>query len=222
MYKYVFFDLDGTLTQSEFAIINSLIYAMNKMGIEVENRESIKKFIGPPLVLAFKEFCDLSEEDAKQAAAYYREYYNAGEMFNAPLYDGIEEVLKKLSEEGAVLYVVTSKPKVFSEKIVEHFGILKYFKKVVGPELKDISYSKQELIGIAMKDVCDNGEVTEELRSQCIMIGDRCFDIDGAKLNGIASIGVLYGYGSREELTEAGASYIAENTKEVGDIVLGI
>lgn len=222
MFKYAFFDLDGTLTQSEFGIINSLLYAMEKMGIEVEDRESVKKFIGPPLVLAFKEFCDLSEEDAKQAAVYYRECYNAGEMFNAPLYDGIEKVLKTLTEQGVTLYVVTSKPKVFAEKIVDHFDILKYFKKVVGPELKDISYSKEELVKMAMQDIADaaDGVITDEIRKNCVMIGDRLFDIEGAEKNSIASIGVLYGYGNRKELEEAGATYIAEDTKQVGDIVL--
>ena len=223
MFKYAFFDLDGTLTQSEFAIINSVVYAMKKMGVKIEDRESVKRFIGPPLMTSFKEFYNMSEEEAKQATAYYREFYNAGEMFNAPLYEGIDDTLKRLTQEGAELYVVTSKPAVFAEKITENFDILKYFKKVVGPDLKNADPSKKDLIRMAMEDICgEDGEITDELKSQCIMIGDRHFDIDGAVLNNIASIGVLYGYGSREELEEAGATFIAENTKEVGDIVLGI
>lgn len=223
MFKYAFFDLDGTLTQSEFAIINSVVYAMKKMGVEIEDRESVKRFIGPPLMTSFKEFYNMSEEEAKQATAYYREFYNAGEMFNAPLYEGIDDTLKRLTQEGAELYVVTSKPAVFAEKITENFDILKYFKKVVGPDLNNADPSKKDLIRMAMEDICgEDGEITDELKPQCIMIGDRHFDIDGAVLNNIASIGVLYGYGSREELEEAGATFIAENTKEVGDIVLGI
>ena len=123
MYKYVFFDLDGTLTQSEFGIINSVIYALNKMGVEVGDRELVKRFIGPPLLVSFKEFYKMSDEDAEKAASLYRECYNAGEIFNAPLFDGIEELLKKLTEAGIKLYVVTSKPEVFAKRILEHYGI---------------------------------------------------------------------------------------------------
>ena len=131
MFKYAFFDLDGTLTQSEFGIINSIIYALDKMGIEVTDRESVKRFIGPPLTAAFKDFYDMNDEDAAKATKIYREYYNAGEMYNAPLYDGVEKVLADLYEKGVKMYIVTSKPKVFAEKIADHFDVLKYFEKVV-------------------------------------------------------------------------------------------
>ncbi len=100
MYKYAFFDLDGTLTQSEFGILNSILYALQKMNYKVEDKESIKCFIGPPLVQSFMQFCQMSEEDAKQATAYYREHYNGGEMYNAPLYEGIGEMLRELHSKG--------------------------------------------------------------------------------------------------------------------------
>ena len=235
MYKYAFFDLDGTLTQSEFGIINSIVYALVKMGYEKPDRESVMRFIGPPLVLAFKDFYKMSDEDAKKAASIYREYYNAGEMYNAPLYDGIEDTLKRLAESGVELYVVTSKPKVFSEKIVDHFGILKYFRKVVGPELSDVNYSKQELIRAAMdysvRGIFDNqtADDSEDRINQenvvvdpaeYIMVGDRKFDIEGAVLNGIDSIGALFGYGTKEELEKAGATYFAENAGQIADTIL--
>lgn len=217
MYKYAFFDLDGTLTQSEFGIMNSILYALQKMNYKVEDKESIKCFIGPPLVQSFMEFCRMSEEDAKQATAYYREHYNGGEMYNAPLYEGIEEMLRELHENGTKLYVVTSKPTFFAQRIVEHFDILKYFVKVIGPELKDINYTKEELIRQAMCDI--SPEDPDAVRSFCIMVGDRLYDIEGAVKNQIDSIGVLYGYGSEKELVDAGASFIARDAKEVGAII---
>ena len=208
MYKYVFFDLDGTLTQSEFGIINSIMYALNKMNIKVEDPESIKRFIGPPLMQSFKKFYDMNDSDAEQATNYYREYYNAGEMYNAPLYDGIEETLKTLKENGKKLYVVTSKPTVFASRIVEKFDIMKYFEEVIGPDLSDKEYTKDDLVKIAIEKTKGNAE-------ECIMIGDRFYDIDGAKSNNIDSVGVTYGYGSKEELVKAGAVYIAETPKDI-------
>ena len=217
MYKYVFFDLDGTLTQSEFGIINSIVYALNKMGIEVEDRESVKRFIGPPLIVAFKDFYKMSEEDAEKAAGYYRECYKAGEIFNAPLYDGIEDTLKKLKEAGKELYVVTSKPAVFAERIVEHYDIAKYFEEVIGPDLSDKSYTKDELVAAAMAKTTTG----EPDLSEYLMVGDRYYDIDGAKANGIDSVGVLFGYGTRDELEKAGATHIAETPADITTIAIG-
>ncbi|MBR6402760.1 MAG: HAD hydrolase-like protein [Eubacterium sp.] len=217
MYKYVFFDLDGTLTQSEFGIINSIVYALNKMGIDVEDRETVKRFIGPPLIVAFKDFYQMSDEDAEKAAGYYRECYKAGEMYNAPLYDGIEETLRKLKEAGKVLYVVTSKPTVFASRIVEHYNIDKYFEDVIGPDLSDKSYTKDELVAAAMAKTTDG----EPVLSEYLMVGDRYYDIDGAKANGIDSMGVLFGYGTREELEKAGATHIVETPEDISPIAIG-
>ena len=212
MYKYLFFDLDGTLTQSEFGIINSIIYALGQMGIEVDDPESVKRFIGPPLIKAFKDFYQMNDEDASKAAVIYRERYSGGEMYNAPLYPGIAEVVKTLYDKGFKLYVVTSKPTVYAEKIVEHFDILQYFENVIGPQLGDKSYSKDELVATAIKEAAGDGEINP---ADYVMIGDRFYDIDGANANGIDSIGVLYGYGKREELEEAGATLIAETTEDI-------
>ena len=216
MYKNVFFDLDGTLTQSEFGIINSVIYALSRVGIEESDPQALKRFIGPPLGKAFKEFYQMDDSDADKATAIYREYYSAGEMFNAPLYPGIKDTLRTLYEKGHKLYVVTSKPTVFAEKIVEHFEVLKYFEGVIGPELGNKSYTKEELVSAAMNKAAEDGNINPD---DYIMIGDRYFDIDGAKANGIASIGVLYGYGNRKELEEAGATYIAETAEMIIKIV---
>ena len=138
-------------------------------------------------------------------------------MYNAPLYEGIEEMLRELHENGTKLYVVTSKPTFFAQRIVEHFDILKYFVKVIGPELKDINYTKEELIRQAMCVI--SPEDPDAVRSSCVMVGDRLYDIEGAVKNQIDSIGVLYGYGSEKELVDAGASFIARDAKEVGAII---
>ncbi|MCR5629238.1 HAD hydrolase-like protein [Eubacterium sp.] len=215
MYNYVFFDLDGTLTQSEFGILNSVAFALEKLGIKVDNKESLKKFIGPPLAASFRDFFGMDEENIEKAIGYYRECYNGGEIFNAPLYDGIEETLKTLSDNGVKMFVVTSKPAHMAKKIIEHFDISKYFEDVVGPDLKDRSYSKKELVEAAINKATD----TPNLKDY-IMIGDRCFDIEGAVGNNIDSIGVLYGYGNREELANAGATYIIDFPKDIVKTVL--
>ena len=215
MYKYVFFDLDGTLTQSEFGIINSVIYALNKMGVEVGDRELVKRFIGPPLLVSFKEFYKMSDEDAEKAASLYRECYNAGEIFNAPLFDGIEELLKKLTEAGIKLYVVTSKPEVFAKRILEHYGIKQFFEKVIGPDLSEKDSSKAKMVKMAMYDTSDAPEISEY-----VMVGDRFYDIEGAKANGIDSIAVLYGYGNREEFEKAGATHIVNTPEDIARTVI--
>lgn len=215
MYNYVFFDLDGTLTQSEFGILNSVAFALEKLGIKVDNKESLKKFIGPPLAASFRDFFGMDEENIEKAIGYYRECYNGGEIFNAPLYDGIEETLKTLSDKGVKMFVVTSKPAHMAKKIIEHFDISKYFEDVVGPDLKDRSYSKKELVEAAINKTTD----TPNLKDY-IMIGDRCFDIEGAVGNNIDSIGVIYGYGNREEFEEAGATYIIDKPKDILEVVL--
>lgn len=215
MYKYVFFDLDGTLTQSEFGIINSVIYALNKMGVEVGDRELVKRFIGPPLLVSFKEFYKMSDEEAEKAASLYRECYNAGEIFNAPLFDGIEELLKKLTEAGIKLYVVTSKPEVFAKRILEHYGIKQFFEKVIGPDLSEKDSSKAKMVKTAINDTSDAPEISEY-----VMVGDRFYDIEGAKANGIDSIAVLYGYGNREEFEKAGATHIVNTPEDIARTVI--
>ncbi|MCR4588368.1 MAG: HAD-IA family hydrolase [Lachnospiraceae bacterium] len=209
MYNSVFFDLDGTITQSEFGIIESILYALEKLGIHEENPDNLKRFIGPPLFNAFQDFYDLSDEKAEEAVRIYREYYGGGGMFNAPLYEGIADTIKTLHAQGKKLYVVTSKPTPFAKRIVEHFELLSYFEEVVGPDFSDKGYTKEALVKRAM-----------ELSGapDYIMVGDRHYDIEGAKAAGIHSIGVTYGYGSRKELEEAGATYVADHASEIQSI----
>ena len=210
-YRYVFMDLDGTIIQSEFGIIRSARVALEKMGIDTqgETDEEMLKFIGPPLYNSFHDFYGMGEEDTLLAVKYYREYYEAGGLFDAPLYDGIREVIERLVSEGRKVFVVTSKPGVTAERIIEHFGLSESVTAVIGPDKSERSPKKKELIerAISENDIMDKASV--------VMIGDRKYDVEGAVEAGVDSIGVLYGYGSRDELEAAGATYIAETPEDI-------
>lgn len=206
-YRYIFWDLDGTLTDSAEGIINSVVYALKRFGIEAD-REELYKFVGPPLFDSFREFCGFSENDAEKAVAYYREYFADRGIFENRVYDGIEETLAKLKEKGYKLYVATSKPTEYTVRILDKFGISQYFEYVSGSSLAGNDGSKAAIIKRAV-------EQSGAAASEILMVGDRKFDIEGAKKNGVAAVGVLYGYGSRRELEEAGADYIAESAEDL-------
>ncbi len=221
-YNYLLFDLDGTLTKSEYGIIDSAIYALDKMGVPAEDPEELKKFIGPPLYVSFREFYGMSQEDAERAVVYYREFYEKEGIYNAPLYEVIAEILEKLRSDGYKLLVVTSKPAVLAEVVLKHNEIRDYFEAVVGPSKEKKQADKIVLINEAI-DCIAGGEgldgsdekTRKDIMAKTIMIGDRFYDIEAAVKTGIDSIGVLYGYGSREELSQAGATYIAESTGDI-------
>lgn len=248
-YKYLFWDLDGTLTQSEFGIIDSVIYALKRMNIEPESRENLKKFIGPPLYESFKNFYNMTPENAEEAVRLYREFYTKEGVFRAPLYDGISELLEKLTALGYRNMVVTSKPADLADVVVDHNGIKQYFDAIVGPTRAEKHSDKTILIETAMKlckkegahgvvtpgdilnivqdsdktdgknctshDIGAAAEINEEIRRSSVMIGDRHYDINAAVKCGIDSIGVLFGYGSEEELKAAGATYLAETSEKI-------
>lgn len=208
-YKYLFFDLDGTLTEPGIGITNSVMYALEKFGIKVNDRMELYKFIGPPLVDSFKEFYGFDDLKAWKAVEYYREYFSRDGLFENRVYDGIDELLQKLISDGHELYVATSKPTEYSIRILEKFDLLKYFNYVSGSNMDEKNSSKAMIIEHAL-------QISKADKNDVLMIGDRHHDINGAKANGIASLGVLFGYGSLEELRMAGADYIAE---EVNDIL---
>ena len=210
-YKYLFFDLDGTLTQSEFGIIDSVLYALNKLGIEESDREKLKKFIGPPLFDSFSNYYHMDQQKADEAVRLYHEIYEVKGVYNQPLYEGIKDVLERLTKDGFTLFVVTSKPTEMAEIVLKHDGIREFFKEVIGPSRKERHYDKEFLIRKALSLL---GEYSETAPLS-LMIGDRHYDIEGAVRAGIDSMGVLYGYGSREELEGAGATYIVESPEEI-------
>ncbi len=212
-YDVILFDLDGTLTDPGLGITNSVMHALKKYGIEVSDRTSLYKFIGPPLIDSFEKHFGFSHEEAVKSVDYYREYYKEKGIYENEVYAGIEELLKNLNEKGKKIILATSKPEPFAKEILRHFGIEKHFLFAAGSTMSETRTNKAEVIEYALSE-CG---ITD--KSAVVMVGDREHDIIGAKKNGIDSIGVLFGYGSREELESAGATYIAETVEAIENIV---
>jgi phosphoglycolate phosphatase len=216
MYSNVFFDLDGTLTQSEFGIIEGARRALTHFGIDCSDTEELKKFIGPPLYVTFHDGYGLSEEDSNEAIRIYREYYTATGVYQAPLYDGIFDLLTDLKKNGKKVMMTTSKPFALATTVAKSNEIFDLFDGIIGPDLNEKNPSKTVLILKAM----DTLGLGEDDRKQCVMVGDRFYDIEGANEAGIDSIGVLYGYGSKDELEKAGATHIAEDVAVLRKLLL--
>lgn len=215
MYEYILFDLDGTLTDPGIGITNSVMFALKRYDIEVSDRCELYKFIGPPLTDSFEEYYGFSKEEAKTAVEYYREYYRDKGIFENMVYDGLEDLLKTLKAKNKILIVATSKPEVFARQILEHFDIAKYFTYIAGSDLNGTRVRKDEVIKYALES-CNIIDL-----SKAIMVGDREHDIIGAKKIGMDSIGVLFGYGDRNELEKAGADFIADTVSDIGKILCG-
>jgi len=213
--QIILFDLDGTITDSQLGITRSAAYALERFGIHIEDPSTLKFFVGPPLHDSFVEHYGFSAEEASRAVDTYREYYREKGIFENEVYPGVPEMLQRLKENDRRIIMATSKPTVFARRILEHFSLDGYFSYVSGAELSGVRNNKDEVIEYALEQ-CG---ITD--RSQCVMVGDRKHDIIGAKKTGLASIGVLYGYGDRPELETAGADRIAEDVDELVDILLG-
>ena len=210
MKQYLLFDLDGTLTDPMVGITSSVQYALEKFGIHVRYLKELIPFIGPPLAESFQKFYGFSKEDAEKAIQYYREYYAPKGIFENEVYEGISEMLAHLTEAGFTLLVATSKPTVFARKVLKHFGMEDYFSFVGGSELDGSRTKKAEVISYILKTCGIEAK-------EAIMIGDRRHDIEGGKACGLESVGVLYGYGTEQELTEAGADHIIRTVAELED-----
>lgn len=209
MYEYVLFDLDGTLTDPGIGITNSVAYALKRWNIEVQDRKTLYRFIGPPLQDSFQEYYGFSAEDAIRAVDVYREYFREKGLFENEVYPGVEEMLKSLKAQGKTLIVATSKPEVFAIRILKHFQLDGYFTVIAGATMDSSRSRKGDVIAYALKEA----GVTD--LSKAVMVGDREHDIIGAKQNGLDSIGVLFGYGDREEMEKAGATYIAPTVEDI-------
>lgn len=215
-YTHILFDLDGTLTESGPGIMNSVSYALAKLGKSSQPPEILRKFVGPPLAHSFVHFCGFAKEEVPAAIETYREYYREKGMFENSVYPGIEEMLQSLKDAGLHLAVATSKPELLSLQILEHFDLKPYFEVICGATMDEKRVKKGEIIADAIKEL----GITETDKSHVLMVGDREHDIFGAKENGGASMGVLFGYGSREELETAGADDIAESAAEITEKIL--
>ena len=209
----IFFDLDGTLTDSAPGIIHSVQYALKKYGIEAEEND-LRSFIGPPLVHSFQERYGFDHDKALEAVTYYREYFTAGGMFENSVYPGVEEMLQKLKEDGLVLAVATSKPELFSKQILEHFTLTRYFDFIGGAAMDESRATKVEVLSYALQEL-------QVAPAEAVMIGDRKEDMKAARILGTESIGVLYGYGSKEELANAGAKFFADTPMDICRIISG-
>lgn len=214
MFDYLFFDLDGTLTDPAPGITNSFIHALKYFGMEIPSYEKLCSFIGPPLVDTFKTQFNFTEEKATEGVKKYREYFGKTGLLENSVYEGIPELLSNLKKAGKKLVVATSKPEEFSVRIIEHFKLSQYFENVCGSLMNETRSKKDEVIEYAIER---NGIKD---RSKILMIGDRKHDILGAKKCCLKSCGVLFGYGSLEELQSAGADYIAENVSRLDKICL--
>lgn len=212
-YKYLLFDLDGTITDSQLGITNSVMYALDKYNIKVKQRSELFKFVGPPLETSFMEYYHFTKPEAMQAVEYYREYFKDTGIFENEVYKGFEELLEALVTKGYILHVATSKPEVFAKRIMDHFGLSKYFTSVCGSTLDASRSKKGDVIAYALKE----NNITD--LSKVLMIGDREHDVIGAKENNLDCLGVLYGYGSVEELQKAGATYIVKSVAEIKNML---
>ena len=212
--KYMLFDLDGTLTDPQEGITNSVAYALEQYGIHVEDRSSLNKFIGPPLKDSFMEYYGFAEDRAEEAVWKYREYFNEDGIFENKVYPGIPQMLQRLNDQGKILIVATSKPTVYAKRILERFELSQYFADVQGSEMDGRRTKKEEVISYAL----EQDQITDN--AQAVMIGDREHDIIGAKKCGLDSIGVLFGYGSREELEGCGAGQIVDTVQMLEDLLI--
>lgn len=211
---YILLDLDGTITNPKLGITKSVQYALSAMNILVEDLDTLTKHIGPPLKYSFMEYYDFNEADADNAVTKYREYFKKTGMYENEVYEGMEQLLNNLKKAGKILIVATSKPEELAKEILEYFHLDHYFDDICGATFDDQRSRKEDVIRYAL------GKNKIKDLSKVVMVGDRKYDITGAKEVGVASIGVLYGFGSRVEFEEAGADRIAETVEQLYDVII--
>lgn len=216
--KYVLFDLDGTISDSAPGIVKSVAYALDKLGVKYESPEALRRFVGPPLREEFMKYCGFGLDEGNRAVDLYREYYTVKGIYENSMYAGVPEMLESLCEKGYTLAVATSKPEKFARSILERYfcggkkSVSEMFAFVGGSELNGDRTDKSEVIKYVMKNLGDDA-----VPEKCVMVGDREHDILGAKKNGMRSIGVLWGYGGKEELENAGADVIVSSACELSE-----
>ena len=209
LYKFVLFDLDGTLTDPIEGILKSVRYALHKEGLSTQSNEDLSWVIGPPLKESFAQLANTTDEAVlKRLLSGYRERFGTVGLYENLVFDGIPELLAELVELGSRLYIATSKPTVYAEKIIEHFHLDRFFTAIAGSELNESRTHKGEVIRYLLS-------TSDIVPGQSIMVGDRMHDVLGARENGIRTIGVLYGYSSESELQNAGAAYVARSITEL-------
>ena len=206
-YDVILFDLDGTLTDSAEGIVNSVVYALDRKGVPYASKQELRRFVGPPLHDSFRDYCGFSEDEAKETVRIFREYFTEKGIYENSVYEGVPEMLDSLCRSGFRLAVATSKPELFAEQILARFDLAKYFSVIAGASMDGTT--KPVVIRCALQ------RLGVKVLTRVLMVGDREHDVLGAREVGISSLGVLYGYGSEEELRTAGADHIVKTPSEI-------
>ena len=215
MQKAIFFDLDGTLTDSGEGIINCATLALAHFGLPVPSREEMRVFVGPPLDKTFIEFGVPADRVSEAIQVFRSRYVPVGIFENYP-YPGIRELLEQLKEKGIRLFVATSKPEEMAHKVLNHFGLAHHFEMICGATFDGRISEKHEVIAELLR------LAGEPDKDEIVMIGDRKYDIEGAHAFGIRAVGVTYGFGTREELETAGADAICESVEGLAEAIEGL
>ena len=214
--KYIFMDLDGTITNPKIGITKSIQYSLASFGIKEDNLDNLTRHIGPPLIDTFREYYGFDENKTKLAVMKFKERFEDIGWCENEVYEGMEDMLKAFQLAVKTLIVATSKPEYMAKKILDHFNLSQYFTDICGSERDGSRSKKHEVIQYAIdKNAIKNKE-------DIIMVGDRSYDILGAKRVGIQSIGVLYGFGCLTEFEDANADFIVQTVSELHDVVLSL
>ena len=212
-YKAILFDMDGTLTDSAPGITRGVAYTLKKYGIEPPELDELKKFIGPPLGESFEKYYGIDRKNFLETERIFREYYDTTGIFENSLFDGVTEMLAGLKKADKFIATASSKPIMHVKRIIEHFGIAEFFDYIGAADFDNGIIEKEDVLSKLLAD-------TKLLPSECLMVGDRLYDIKGAHKNSIDCMCVLYGFGSRKEFGEYGADYVAETVEELSAFLL--
>lgn len=214
----ILFDLDGTLTDPKEGITRSVQHALAHYGIQVDDLDSLTPFIGPPLTDSYKQYYGFSDEQAREGVLVYREYFSVRGWSENKEYPGIKEMLAALKDAGKVLLVATSKPEEFARKIIEYFGMTEYFDFIGGADMDETRVRKADVIRYTLKQA--GIQADEAAVTRCVMVGDREHDVLGARECGMDCVGVLYGYGDRQEMDECRPAWMADTVEELKNLLL--
>ena len=220
MYKYCLFDLDGTLTDPREGITKSVQYALHHYGIEEPDLKKLEAFIGPPLADSFMQFYGFPEKKAWEACTVYRERFIPVGAYENKVFDGVPQMLQQMKDLGIRIAIASSKPEVSVRNILNHFDLTKYFDVIVGSAPDGSHGTKEEIVERALFELGTRVLSGEDRYSQCAMVGDRKFDICGAKKHGVTAVGVSFGFADEGELEQAGADYIVDSIEELSELLM--
>lgn len=220
MFDYILFDLDGTLTDPKLGITRSVQYALRALGIEEPSLDKLEPFIGPPLADSFREFYGLEEKQVVTAVAKYRERFSDQGIYENEIYPGTVRMLASLRAGGKKLAIASSKPTPFVERILDHFEIRAYFDYIIGSNMDGTRGKKEEVVEEALRQMLPAGMTPAEKKVGVAMVGDRRFDIEGAREHGITSVGVSFGYAPEGELEQAGADHIVDTVEALAGLLM--